>query len=76
MGVGTGVKAGLNTWRAMRDIQEAHSAWDHLAGVPQTEADLLLPLRSGRKNADMMQEVKDHATQVYATAVGEPGPEA
>jgi hypothetical protein len=38
--VGTGVKAGVNVWKALRDIQEPHPAWQHLQGVPVTEADL------------------------------------
>uniref|UniRef100_A0A383V531 FAE domain-containing protein n=1 Tax=Tetradesmus obliquus TaxID=3088 RepID=A0A383V531_TETOB len=43
--VGTGVKAGVNVWQALRDIKEQHPAWQHLQGVPVTEADLPLPLR-------------------------------
>jgi hypothetical protein len=45
IGVGTGAKAGVNVWRAVRNVQEAHPAWAHLEGTPVTEADLMLPLR-------------------------------
>jgi hypothetical protein len=44
--VGTGVKAGVNVWRAVRDVKESHAVWGHLGGVAVTEADLVLPLSS------------------------------
>jgi len=59
--VGTGVKAGVNVWKALRDIQEAHPAWEHLEGVPVTEADLPLPLKVAKgedSHADVAQLLK------------------
>lgn len=41
MGVGGGMKAGCNIWRALRDVRDRkHIAWRHLADSPLTEADL------------------------------------
>jgi hypothetical protein len=59
--VGTGVKAGVNVWKALRDIQEPHPAWEHLEGVPVTEADLPLPLKVAKgedSHADVAQLLK------------------
>lgn len=54
LSVGTGVKAGVNVFRALRDVVEPHPAWAHLRGVPVREADLLLPLSRGAAGADEM----------------------
>ena len=54
--MGTGVKAGVNVWKALRDIQEPHPAWQHLQGVPVTEADLPKPLQVS-KGEDSHAEV-------------------
>ncbi|GBG00657.1 hypothetical protein Rsub_13392 [Raphidocelis subcapitata] len=43
VGLGGGMKAGANVWRALRDVREAHPAWAHL-GAPLTEADLPRPI--------------------------------
>ncbi|GAX73324.1 hypothetical protein CEUSTIGMA_g778.t1 [Chlamydomonas eustigma] len=43
LGVGGGVKAGCNVWRALRNIQgdrAVHSVWEHLEGKPMSETDL------------------------------------
>jgi hypothetical protein len=40
IGMGSGMKAGVAVWQAMRDVRDVHSAWRHLAGNPLTEADL------------------------------------
>ena len=59
--MGTGVKAGVNVWKALRDIQEPHPAWQHLQGVPVTEADLPLPLMVSKgedSHADVAQLLK------------------
>jgi 3-ketoacyl-CoA synthase len=40
IGMGSGMKAGVAVWKAMRSINDVHSAWRHLAGNPLTEADL------------------------------------
>lgn len=39
-GVGSGIKAGINIWKALRDIHDNHPAWVHLNGTPLTDADL------------------------------------
>jgi 3-ketoacyl-CoA synthase len=40
IGMGSGMKAGVAVWKAMRDIGDVHPAWQHLSGCPLTEADL------------------------------------
>lgn len=37
-------QAGVNIWRANRDITTTHPAWRHVAGRPVTEADLPRPI--------------------------------
>jgi 3-ketoacyl-CoA synthase len=36
IGMGGGMKAGVNMWRALRDVQDHHLAWAHLQGNPIT----------------------------------------
>lgn len=43
-GVGGGMKAGINIWRALRDITDVHPAWAHVAERRYTEADLPRPI--------------------------------
>eukprot|EP00775_Hariotina_reticulata_P002866 gene2866-3158_t len=43
-GVGGGMKAGINIWRALRDIKDVHPAWAHVAEQRYTEADLPRPI--------------------------------
>lgn len=40
IGMGGGMKAGVNIWRALRDNHSTHTAWRHLQLSPLTEADL------------------------------------
>jgi hypothetical protein len=40
VGMGGGMKAGVNVWRALHDNRCVHKAWMHLAAKPLTEADL------------------------------------
>jgi 3-ketoacyl-CoA synthase len=40
IGMGSGMKAGVAVWKALRDVKDVHPAWRHLAGNPLTEADL------------------------------------
>lgn len=43
LGVGSGVKAGICVWEALRDIErEDHAAWRHLRGRPVEERELPL----------------------------------
>lgn len=44
IGMGGGMKAGVNVWRALRDVKNTHGAWRHLEGKPVTEADLPRPI--------------------------------
>lgn len=44
IGMGGGMKAGVNIWRALRDVQDTHTAWAHLNGKAVTEADLPRPI--------------------------------
>lgn len=43
-GVGGGMKAGINIWRALRDIKDVHPAWACVAERRYTEADLPRPI--------------------------------
>jgi len=36
IGMGGGMKAGINIWRALRDVSDNHLAWRHLCGTPIT----------------------------------------
>jgi len=73
--VGTGVKAGVNVWRALRDVKDTHLAWEHLQGIPVTEMDLPLALQvatgedSHAAVAEMLQAMgsKLHAADVAPT---------
>lgn len=68
--MGTGVKAGVNVWKALRDIQEEHPAWEHLQGVPVTEEDLPLPLKVAKgedSHAEVAQLLKIVDAAVAAT---------
>jgi hypothetical protein len=69
--VGTGVKAGVNIWKALRNIQEPHPAWEHLNGVPVTEADLPKPLQV-YKGEDSHAEVAQLLKTVDAAAAATP----
>ncbi len=40
IGMGGGMKAGVNVWRALRDIKTVHGAWRHVANAPYTAADM------------------------------------
>lgn len=40
VGMGGGMKAGVNVWRALHNNKCVHKAWMHLAAKPLTEADL------------------------------------
>lgn len=44
IGMGGGMKAGVNIWRAVRDVNCTHTAWAHLNGRAVTEADLPRPI--------------------------------
>jgi hypothetical protein len=36
LGVGGGMKAGVNVWQAIRDVNNVHRAWEHLKDTPLT----------------------------------------
>ncbi|PNW80493.1 hypothetical protein CHLRE_07g319600v5 [Chlamydomonas reinhardtii] len=38
VGVGSGIKCGVNVWKALRDIHEVHDAWAHRANPPAAAA--------------------------------------
>ncbi|GBF90942.1 hypothetical protein Rsub_03797 [Raphidocelis subcapitata] len=44
IGMGGGMKAGINVWRALREVKNVHPAWRHVAHAPVTEADLPRPI--------------------------------
>jgi 3-ketoacyl-CoA synthase len=44
IGMGGGMKAGVNIWRALKDNHIVHPAWRHVANKPVTEADLPRPI--------------------------------
>lgn len=45
VGMGGGMKAGINVWLALRNNSTVHKAWRHLAAQPLTEADLPRPIQ-------------------------------
>jgi hypothetical protein len=45
IGMGGGMKAGINIWLALRNNSTVHKVWRHLAARPLTEADLPRPIR-------------------------------
>ncbi len=40
MGIGGGMKASVNVWRAMKDNDSPHRAWLHRVGAPMRQEDL------------------------------------
>eukprot|EP00877_Chromochloris_zofingiensis_P011289 jgi/Chrzof1/6413/Cz18g09230.t1_LCKAS7 len=44
VGVGGGMKAGINIWRALRDTSYTHPAWAHLNGTPYSPSDMPRPI--------------------------------
>eukprot|EP00877_Chromochloris_zofingiensis_P011287 jgi/Chrzof1/6411/Cz18g09190.t1_LCKAS6 len=44
VGVGGGMKAGINIWRALRDTSYTHPAWAHLNGTPYSASDMPRPI--------------------------------
>ena len=88
LGVGGGVKAGCNIWKAMRDIKgdlSSHSAWAHYKGRPMTEADLprgiddggsLRDERMKGKNDEFEAQKKERDTHRLQTQLSEEIPEA
>ena len=40
VGMGGGMEAGVNVWKALKDNHCVHKAWEHLAETPLTEEDL------------------------------------
>ena len=70
LGVGGGMKAGSNVWRAVRDVQVPHRAWQHLSS-PVQEADLPRALEGDGEVRD--DEMKAWAGERTAAAtVGVP----
>lgn len=65
LGVGAGVKCGVNVYKALRSFKSPHPAWAHLKGVPVTEADLPLPLhgRLARPDEDAAKAKAAAATE-------------
>ncbi len=72
LGVGAGVKCGINVYKALRTFKTAHPAWAHLGGVPVTEADLPLPLH-GRLARPGVGEGEKAAAKEAETATGAAG---
>jgi hypothetical protein len=48
VGAGGGMKGGVNIWVALRNTQDAHRAWMHVA-VPYTEKDMPRPINEEKK---------------------------
>jgi 3-ketoacyl-CoA synthase len=46
IGMGGGMKAGVNVWRAQKDVKETHPAWRHIAALGRAlrESDLPRPI--------------------------------
>ncbi|KAF5841900.1 FAE1/Type III polyketide synthase-like protein-domain-containing protein [Dunaliella salina] len=47
VGVGSGIKCGVNYWQALRDVDDLHEAWQHRAS-PERLAQLNAPAVDGR----------------------------
>ncbi|KAJ9525632.1 FAE1/Type III polyketide synthase-like protein-domain-containing protein [Haematococcus lacustris] len=62
LGVGGGMKAGVNVWRALRDIRQEHPVWQHLKDSPLTEADLPRGVEEGEiRDPRLAQIARDAA---------------
>ncbi|KAL6763254.1 FAE1/Type III polyketide synthase-like protein-domain-containing protein [Haematococcus lacustris] len=66
LGVGGGMKAGVNVWRAMRDIRQEHPVWLHLKDSPLTEADLPRGLEGGDIRDPRLAKVAKDAADAAA----------
>lgn len=82
LGVGGGVKAGCNIWKALRDIKgdlAAHSSWAHFAANPMTEADLPRGINDGGELRDSKMKVKNEkfeATKAQKAAQAASSPDS
>lgn len=53
IGMGGGMKAGVNVWRSLKDVQDEHLAWRHLNGVCVTGGWVLGFEKSGHGKVHM-----------------------
>jgi len=67
IGMGGGMKAGVNVWRAIRDVRAIHPAWRHVAHKPVTEADLPRPITSAADAGANIGAAGDIAAAVRAS---------
>lgn len=71
IGMGGGMKAGVNVWRANRDLKGCvHPAWAHVAGRPVTEADLPRPISEDKAEAEAAAAVTAAVTVPAVAADG------
>lgn len=66
------MKAGINIWRALRDVTDVHPAWAHVADKPYTEADLPRPITTDRDVGTLtgMRAVDDAQGTIKYTNLG------
>ncbi|KAF6265202.1 FAE1/Type III polyketide synthase-like protein-domain-containing protein [Scenedesmus sp. NREL 46B-D3] len=69
VGMGGGMKAGVNVWRALQDNKCVHKAWMHLAAKPLTEADLPRAIEAIGPNTNLAGAAKGPAQPEAAKPV-------
>lgn len=72
VGMGGGMKAGVNVWRALRNNSVVHRAWEHLKDCPLTEADLPRAITAILPDKSTLQQANGtvHSNGVPAAAPG------
>jgi len=73
IGMGGGMKAGVNIWRALNNNNKPHHAWAHVVGKPYTEADLPRPISDAREDARMAHVKKGDLVGAVNAAFAIPG---
>lgn len=68
IGMGGGMKAGINVWRALRDNRCHHTAWAHRAGKPYTEEDLPRSIEAIDGNSHLKMAAKVRSSDETLTS--------
>jgi 3-ketoacyl-CoA synthase len=53
IGMGGGMKAGVNVWKALRDINSVHPAWAHRVNRPYIESELPRPVLNDKDREEI-----------------------
>jgi hypothetical protein len=74
IGMGGGMKVGINVWRALNNNASIHPAWVHLASNPLTEADLPRSIEPvGEQTQLTWQQERQHQRRPSHSQVGAGG---